>query len=83
MTSTGENTYDVVGDLTIKGVTKSVTLETTINKAANHPRRNTPIVGVDATTKVSRSDFGMDRAVPNVGDEVTLHISVEMPQKAD
>ncbi len=51
MTSTGENTYDVVGDLTIKGTTQSVTLEATINKAANHPRRNTPIVGIDATAK--------------------------------
>jgi polyisoprenoid-binding protein YceI len=83
MTSTGENTYDVVGDLTIKGTTQSVTLEATINKAANHPRRNTPIVGVDAEAKVSRSAFGMDRAAPNVGDEVTILISVEMPQKAD
>jgi polyisoprenoid-binding protein YceI len=83
MTSTGENTYDVVGDLTIKGTTQSVTLEATINKAANHPRRNTPIVGIDATAKVSRAAFGMARAAPNVGDEVTLYISVEMPQKAD
>lgn len=83
MKSTGENTYDVVGDLTIKGTTQSVTLETTINNAANHPRRNTPIVGVGATAKISRAAFGMSRAAPNVGDEVTLYISVEMPQKAD
>lgn len=83
MTATGENTYDVVGDLTIKGITKSVTLAATINKAANHPRRNTPIVGVDATTSVLRSEFDMARAVPNVSDEVTISISVEMPQKTD
>lgn len=83
MTSTGEDTYDVVGDLTIKGITKSVTLAATINNAANHPRRNTPIVGVDAEATVSRSDFDMARAVPNVSDEVTIYISVEMPQKAD
>ena len=83
MKSTGESTYDVVGDLTIKGITKSVTLAATINKAANHPRRNTPIVGVDATTTVSRSEFDMARAVPNVSDAVTISISVEMPQNAD
>lgn len=82
-TSTGENTYDVVGDLTIKGITQSATLEATINKAANHPRKNTPIVGVDATAKVSRSAFGMDRGIPNVSDEVTIYISVEMPHKQD
>jgi polyisoprenoid-binding protein YceI len=83
MTSTGENTYDVVGDLTIKGTTQSVTLAAIINKAANHPRRNTPIIGVDASAVVLRSDFGMDRAVPNVSDEVKIYISVEMPQQTD
>lgn len=83
MTSTGENTYDVVGDLTIKGITQSATLAATINKAAPHPRSKALIVGVDASTKVLRSAFGMDRAVPNVGDEITIYISVEMPQKTD
>ena len=83
MTPSGENTYDVVGDLTIKGITQSVTLATTINKAAPHPRSKTLIVGVDASTTVLRSEFGMDRAVPSVSDEVTISISVEMPQKTD
>jgi len=83
MTSTGENTYDVAGDLTIKGITKPVTLAAILNKAAPHPRRNTPIVGVDATATVMRSEFGLDRAIPNVSDEVEIYISVEMPQKTD
>lgn len=78
---TGENTLNVTGDLTIKGKTHSVTLETTINKAANHPMRKVPTVGVSASTKVSRSAFDMSRAVPNVGDEVTIYIEVELPQK--
>jgi polyisoprenoid-binding protein YceI len=81
--ATGDNSYDVVGDLTIKGITKSVTLAATVNKAAKHPRFNTPIVGVDATTTVSRSAFDMARAVPAVSDEVTINISVEMPLKSD
>lgn len=81
--STGENTFDVVGDLTIKGITKPVTLQTTVNKAAPHPRNKTPIIGVDAEAKVSRSAFDMARAVPNVGDEVTIYISVEMPLNSD
>jgi len=34
---TGEDTFNVTGDLTIKDVTKSVTLEATLNKAAMHP----------------------------------------------
>lgn len=80
---TGANTMNVTGDLTIKGTTKSVTLDTTINKAADHPMRKVPTIGVSAQTKVSRSDWGLDRAVPNVGDEVTIWIEVELPQKKD
>jgi hypothetical protein len=30
-----------------------------------------------------RSEFGLDRAIPNVSDEVEIYISVEMPQKTD
>lgn len=79
--STGESTFDVTGDLTIKGITKPVTLAATINKAADHPMRKVPTIGVSATAKVSRSEWGLSRAVPNVGDEVTLMIEVELPQK--
>jgi polyisoprenoid-binding protein YceI len=76
-----DGTFAVTGDLTIKGITKSVTLDTTLNKAAMHPMRNVPTVGFSAETQVLRSDFGMDRAVPAIGDEVTIYITVEMPQK--
>lgn len=79
--STGENTFNVTGDLTIKDITKPVTLAATINKAADHPMRKVPTIGVSATAKVSRSEWGLSRAVPNVGDEVTLMIEVELPQK--
>jgi polyisoprenoid-binding protein YceI len=79
--ATGEDTFNITGDLTIKDVTKSVTLDATLNKAAMHPMRNIPTVGFSAETKVLRSDFGIDRAVPAVGDEITIFITVEMPQK--
>jgi polyisoprenoid-binding protein YceI len=82
MSKTGDSTYDVVGDLTIKGITKSVTLNATINKAANHPRRNTPIVGMSGEAKVNRSDWGLARGLPNVGDEVTIRVTAEMPKAA-
>lgn len=79
---TGNSTMNVTGDLTIKGVTKPVTLETTINKAADHPMRKIPTIGVSARAVVSRSEWGLDRAVPNVGDEVTIWIEVELPREA-
>lgn len=78
--STGDDTFDITGDLTIKGETQAVTLNAIIQKTAMHPMRNVPTVGVTAEGKLSRSAFGLSRGVPNIGDEVTLLISVEMPQ---
>lgn len=81
--STGDDTFDITGDLTIKGETLAVTLNAVIQKTAMHPMRNVPTVGVTAEGTLSRSAFGLSRGVPNIGDEVTLHISVEMPQVVD
>lgn len=81
--STGGNTFDLTGDLTIKGQTHPVTLNAVLQKADNHPMRKVPTIGVTAETTVSRSAFDMSRGVPNIGDEVTIHISVELPQKTD
>ena len=78
---TGENTFDITGDLTIKNVTRPVTLSATLNKAAMHPMRKVPTVGFSAETTIMRSDFDLGRAVPAVGDEVTIYVTVEMPQK--
>jgi polyisoprenoid-binding protein YceI len=77
-----DGTFAVTGDLTIKGITKSVTLDATLNKAAMHPMNKQPTVGFSAETQVLRSEFGLGRAVPAVGDEVTIYITVEMPMKA-
>jgi polyisoprenoid-binding protein YceI len=76
--ATGDNTFDVTGDLTILATTKPVTLSTTINKAGNHPLRNVPTVGVSASTKLMRSEWGLDAYIPAVSDEVELSIEVEL-----
>jgi polyisoprenoid-binding protein YceI len=76
--ATGENTFDVTGDLTILGTTKPVTLIATINKAADHPMRNVPTVGVSAVTTLKRSEWGLGAYVPAVSDEVELSIEVEL-----
>ncbi len=79
----GDNRLRVTGDLTLKGVTKEVTLDTTINKIGQHPVTKAKTIGFDATTTVSRSAFNMDKYVPSVGDEVTISISSEMQRKSD
>ena len=76
--STGKNTFDITGNLTIRGTTRPVTLASTINKAANHPMLNVPTVGVSASARLMRSEWGLDAYVPAVSDEVELSIEVEL-----
>jgi polyisoprenoid-binding protein YceI len=77
VTSTGENTYDVAGRLTIKGTTKLVVFKATLNGKGPHPMTQKAAIGFDASTTIKRSDFGIDKYVPNVSDEVTLTITTE------
>ncbi|MEL6364338.1 MAG: YceI family protein [Pseudomonadota bacterium] len=77
---TGENTADIAGDLTVKGVTKPVVLAATFNKLGE-TRDGTPKLGFSATTKIMRSEFGLGNYVPYVGDEVTITIETEYEQK--
>uniref|UniRef100_UPI003BAA5833 YceI family protein n=1 Tax=Stappia sp. TaxID=1870903 RepID=UPI003BAA5833 len=77
---TGDDTLSVSGDLTIKDITKPVTFDVTVNSIGEHPMAKVPAVGLDATTVVKRSDFGMDKFVPYVGDDVTITFSAEALQ---
>lgn len=74
---TGENTANITGDLTINDVTQSVVLDTKLNKAAQHPMAGKDWVGFDATTTIKRSDYGLGKFAPNVGDELNVIISIE------
>ncbi len=74
---TGDKTGEVIGDLTMHGVTKEIVLKTTLNKAAMHPMLKKPAVGFSAVGKIKRSDFGITRYIPAVGDEVTIRIETE------
>ncbi|WP_300549344.1 YceI family protein [Roseovarius sp.] len=78
---TGDNTAKITGDLSMNGVTKSVTLDTTLNQALEaHPMSGTPWIGLDATTTLLRSDFGVDKFAPYVSDEIDVKISIEAGQ---
>lgn len=81
VTVSGATTASVTGELTIKGVTKPLTLDLTLNKAANHPMMRKPVLGVSATGKLKRSEWGLGKYAPAVGDEVTVYISVELPKQ--
>ncbi len=74
---TGDDEAIITGDLTINGITKSVQLETELNQKGTHPMQNKEWLGFDAETKIKRSDFGLDKFVPNIGDELDVEISIE------
>lgn len=65
------------GDLTILGVTKPVDLFVKMNKCGEHPFTKKQTCGFDATARIKRSDFGMTKGIPMVGDEVEIRITVE------
>lgn len=77
MTFDGDKLAAVSGDLTIKGVTKPVTLTVTSFLCMPHPMRKKDACGANATAVIKRSDFNMGKYAPYVGDDVTLTIPVE------
>ena len=73
----GDKPVAVEGNLTIKGVTKPVTLTVTSFHSMPHPMLKKDAIGANATTKLKRSEFNMGKNVPYVSDEVSLTIAVE------
>lgn len=85
---TGETGFVLSGDLTIKGVTKSVELKAEYLGVADDPLGTTARVGFEASTTINRKDFGVDTNVPLggdkmlIGDEVEVRLSVQAVQQA-
>lgn len=80
LTQSDETTGTLTGDLTIKGITKPVTLDVTLLGAGTHPLNQKPTVGIEATGTVLRSDFDVAGFVPAVSDEVEITITGEFQQ---
>lgn len=73
-----EQEFDLVGVLTVNGISKEVVLNTEIKKMGEHPMwDNAKALGIDATTTIKRSDFGMGNYAPAVGDELEVKITLE------
>lgn len=74
---TGANTGRITGDLTIKGVTKPVTVDVVFHKGAYQERANNYKLGFSGKTTVKRTDFDVGAYVPMVGDDVDIVIETE------
>jgi len=80
---TGENTFDITGDLTIHGITKSVVLNAEL-LGFGAGMEGVQLSGWQATTTLKRSDFGMSGPAvlgAALGDEVAITINVEADLK--
>jgi polyisoprenoid-binding protein YceI len=73
-----KKTFHLHGDLTVNGITKPVVLDAVLNKVGPHPfYENAEAAGFNATTTLKRSEFGIDKYVPLVSDELKVSITVE------
>lgn len=73
----GDKPQAIEGTLTIKGVSKPVTLTVTSFQSMPHPMQKKPAIGANAHTTVKRSDFKADKHAPYVADEVRIDIALE------
>jgi polyisoprenoid-binding protein YceI len=85
ITRTGPGMGKITGDLTIKNVTKPVTLDVVFHGGALNPMSNAYAMGFSATTTIKRTDFGLTgmRWEPFVGDDVKLIIEVLFQHQKD
>ena len=72
---TGQAAAEVTGNLTLRGVTKPVTLDVKFNGAGTNVLDTKYTAGFEVSGKIKRSDFGMKTDLPLVGDDVDLIIS--------
>jgi polyisoprenoid-binding protein YceI len=82
ITKTGDDTYDLTGNLTIRGVTKPVTLKVSnLSKPIDVKMMGGWRRGASATTTINRQDFGVAADPGMVGNEIHILIDLEMTHK--
>lgn len=79
VTPTGAESADVTGDLTIRGVTKPITLQAKLNKLGPSPfNPSKTIAGFSVQGEIDRTEFGVSYAAPAVSAIVPIRIELEM-----
>jgi polyisoprenoid-binding protein YceI len=73
----GDKPRSIDGLLTIKGVTRPVTLTVSSFLAMPHPMLRKPALGANAHTTIKRTEFNAGKFAPYVGDEVRIDIAIE------
>ncbi|MEU4672843.1 YceI family protein [Amycolatopsis sp. NPDC023774] len=87
ITQTGDTSFDVTGDLTIKGVTKSITIPFEFEGSSKDPY-GLDRVGFDGSTTISRKDYGitwnaaLETGGVLVSDKITLEFEISAVKNA-
>jgi len=81
MTKTSGNNYKLTGELTMHGVTKTVTFDVKFNGLAKDPYGNQK-AGFKISGTINRKDFGVGDTTPGaiVSEEVTITTNIELAQ---
>ena len=66
----GNNKYKFDGQLTMRGVTRPVSFDTTLTPNASNPN----VLNVQSSTVINRSDFGMRKAIGGIGEKVNIKL---------
>lgn len=87
ITAKGGDKYEMVADLTIKGITKSVSFDLEFLGTGPSMTPGASVVGFEATAEVDRRDFNVnfEGALENgslvVGNKIVLELAVEAHQQ--
>jgi polyisoprenoid-binding protein YceI len=82
--ATGENTYAVVGDLTIKGVTRQECLDVVFHGTETFPGDGSFHAGFEATGTISRTHYGVEFNVPLaaggfvISDTIGIELDIQL-----
>lgn len=66
----GLHQYEILGDLTLRGVTRPVRFYARLKPVINYADR----LDVTATAEINRYDFGMNKQIAGIGDKVYLQV---------
>ena len=73
----GNDRYSIKGDLTLRGITKPVILDTFLKPNTANPQR----IDVESKAVLNRSDFGMKKAFGGIGEKVNIEVSGQWQAK--
>lgn len=73
--------FELIGDITIKGITKSITFLGKLNGIIKDPRSGKTKAGLKLTTELNRDAYNIGKGTSSISDDVEVTIRLEMNKK--